>query len=128
MVIAVNGWKDESGDLTAEADSLGLEIADVQGQIEAAEAEIVVLDEQREEAILRESELAGETSAETQLTDDVKNVILDLGTCVTDRLKVVRGLWEHGSGYVAALNAQANQECAAAQSALTTLTGKVGAE
>jgi len=127
MVVALDGWKSEAEDLTAEAESLGLDIADVQAQIEGAEAEIAVLDDQREDATAREHELAGETSAETQLTDDIQGVILDLGKCVTDRLKVVRGLWEHGSGYVATLNAQANQNCAAAQSALTALAGQVEA-
>lgn len=125
MAVAIHGWRAESEDLRAEAESLGAEIASIQATIEGAERKIAVLEEQREAAAARESELAQEASAELQLMNDVRDVVVDLGQCVTDRLGVVRGLWEHGSVYVASLDAKADQECAEAQATLDNLSTKV---
>lgn len=121
IVFAVDGWKSESKDLAAEAESLGQEIASIQATIEGAEDEFAILEDQRNAATQRDSELSEETTTDVQLTYEIRDVVEDLGKCITDRLKVVRGLWEHGSAYVASLNAQANQECAVAQSAFAAL-------
>ncbi|MCJ7827305.1 MAG: hypothetical protein MUP36_03605, partial [Demequinaceae bacterium] len=89
--------------------------------IEEAEAEIVMLDEQQEAAALRADDLSGEAATEQALSDAIRNAALDLETCVTNRFEVVKGLWEHGRTYVATLDAQTNRDCAAAQATLDRL-------
>lgn len=126
MVVAIQGWQDQSDTLRSKSVSLGESLAQVQAEVESVEAETELLTVQKSSAEVRVGELTDEAAAERARMDAFLNASLDFGTCATDRLGIIKGLWEHGRGSVADLEAPTSAECAAAQATLDGLMATGG--
>jgi hypothetical protein len=126
MVIAIEGWQDRADALQSKSTDLGESLAVVRSDIEGAEAEAALLTTQNDAAEVRAAELATEAATERARLDAFTNVSLAFEECAADRLQIVRGLWEHGSGFVASLEAPTAAECAAAQATLDGLVAAGG--
>ncbi len=114
-------WREDVSEQRAEAESLGLEIADIRADAQALEEAQAILSEQIDDGSVRIEELTSESKPVLLQADRVMDIAARLDACAIDRRALIASLWVQSASSLASQEAETNARCTAALNDLEEL-------